>query len=334
MIKDKKLLYKIISVVCLLIAIGSVLYVASNLFGKKYLQSDWVAGDTAYKRIGYEGATYKYKDELVNILCLGIDKEEAMDTRNDEDNSVGQADAIFLVSIDVKQDVIQVLSIPRDTMVDLQMYDGNGNYLGVRNGQLTLQYAYGDGQEFSAQLTSQRVAELLNYIPIHGYVAINLESLLTINDAVGGVDIAMDDDYTLLDPSFTKGSTIHLEGQKLYQYIHGRDITVRGSSYMRINRMKQYIKAFYEKVKVVLAEDVSAILPLFETIEKDMVTSLTGKDIVYLATEALDCTFSDDKMYWLPGEPVRGEIYEEYYPDEIAITEMVLDLFYERLTNQ
>ena len=331
--KDKKQLYKIISIVCLAVAIGSILYVVYNLVEKNYLQSDWVAGDAAYERIGYKGVTYKYRDDFVNILCLGIDKEEAMDTRNDEDDSVGQADAIFLVSIDVKQDVIQVLSIPRDTMVDLQMYDGKGNYLGVRNGQLTLQYAYGDGQEFSAQLTSQRVAELLNYIPIHGYVAINLESLLTINDAVGGVDIAMDDDYTLLDPSFTKGSTIHLEGQKLYQYIHGRDITVRGSSYMRIDRMKQYIQAFYEKAKVLLAEDVTTILPLFEAIEKDMVTSLTAKDILYLATEALDCIFVDDNMYWLPGDPVRGEMYEEYYPDEIAITELVLDLFYERLTN-
>lgn len=334
MIKDRKTLYKILSLFFLSVFVVSILYVLCNLPGRNLLQSDWAAGDAAYKRISYEGATYKYREEYINILCLGVDKEEAMDTRNDEDNSVGQADAIFLVSIDVKRDEIHVLSIPRDTMVNLYMYDGDGNYKGTRSGQLTLQYAYGNGQEFSAQLVSQRVAELLNYIPIHGYVAINLESLLAINEAIGGVDITMDEDYTLLDPAFTKGATIHLEGQQLYQYIHGRDITVRGSSYTRINRMKQYMKAFYEKAKVVLAEDVSGIIPIFEAVEKDMVTSLTGTDIVYLATEAMGSSFLDENMYWLPGEPVRGEMYEEYYPDQIAITEMILDLFYERLTNQ
>ena len=153
MIKDKKQLYKIVSLVCLLVAIGSMLYVVFNLSGKDYLQSDWVAGDAAYKRITYEDVTYKYRDELVNILCLGIDKEETMDTRNDEDNSVGQADAIFLVSIDMKRDEIQVLSIPRDTMVNLQMYDGGGDYMGMRSGQLTLQYAYGNGQELVHSLS-------------------------------------------------------------------------------------------------------------------------------------------------------------------------------------
>lgn len=299
-----------------------------NKLGKNGLTSDWVAGDPAFQRIHFENVEYRYRDEWINILCLGIDKEEEMDTRNDEDNSVGQADAIFLVSIDVKNHKIQVLSIPRDTMVNLEMHDGNGKYIGMRSGQITLQYAYGDGQELSANLMAKRVAELLNYIPIHGYVAINLESLLTINDAVGGVDMTMDEDYTLLDPSFTKGATVHLEGQKLYQYIHGRDITVRGSSYTRISRMKQYMMAFYEKAKDVLAEDLSVIPTLFDVIEKDMVTSLSNDEILYLATEALKCNFLDENMYWLPGEPVRGEIYEEYYPDVIETAEMVIELFY------
>lgn len=311
------------------VVIISGFYILYRQLGKQELKSEWVAGDPLYQSIRYEDTEYEYREELINFLCLGVDKEEEMDIRNDEDDSIGQADAVFLVTLDTKSHDIQVLSIPRDTIVMLQMYDRQGKQRGTRPGQLTLQYAYGDGQEFSAELMSKRVAELLNFIPIHGYVAINLESLLTINDAVGGVDMTMDDDYTLLDPSFTKGATVHLEGQKLYQYIHGRDITVRGSSYTRINRMKQYMMAFFEKAKVTLKEDVSIVLPLLDALKKDMVTSLSADEITYLATEALQCSFLEENMHTIPGNPVRGEEYEEYYPDAVGIAELVIELFYE-----
>lgn len=318
----------VIGVVLALVVIG-IVYLIYQQFGKYHLLKDWVAGDERYLTVLYEDEEYRYQDDFINILCLGIDKEEPMDTRNDEDNSVGQSDAIFLVSLNIKEDTIQLLSIPRDTIVDLEMYDGNGNYLGQRAGQITLQYAYADGQEKSADLVTQRVAELLNYIPIHGYAAINLESLLRINDVIDGVDITMDEDYTLLDPSFVEGATIHLEGEKLYQYIHGRDITVRGSSYTRINRLKQYMMAVYEKVKVELKEDMSFVVPLLTELEEDMIVSLTNDEMLYVLGEALACEFSEENVYTLPGEPVRGEVYEEYYPDRIKIAEMMLELFYE-----
>lgn len=330
MTKDRGCIAKIASIILFCCVIGAgIFYLLYSQSGKRTLLENWVAGDTRYLTVRYEEEQYVYCEGMINILCLGIDKEEAMDTRNDEDNSVGQSDAIFLVSVDTKKNAIQLLSIPRDTMVELEMYDGNGEYLGNRTGQITLQYAYGDGQEKSAMLMTNRVSELLNYIPIHGYVAINLESLLRINDAVGGVDITMDDDYTLLDSSFTKGATVHLDGEKLYQYIHGRDITVRGSSYTRINRLKQYMMAFFEKAKVVLHEDTSVVIALLEELEKDMEISLTNDEIVYLVSEVLSCSFSNEDIHTLPGEPVRGEEYEEYYPNRLEIAEMILELFYE-----
>ena len=310
-----------------MIGVG-ILYLIYTQVYRNSLFQDWVAGDERYLTISYDNKQYTYQENFINILCLGIDKEEAMDIRNDEDNSVGQADAIFLVTLDTKKNAIHMISIPRDTMVELQMYDGNGLYAGSRKGQITLQYAYGDGMKKSADLTAKRVTELLNYIPIHGYVAINLESLLRINDLVDGVDITMDEDYTLLDPSFEKGTTIHLEGKKLYQYIHGRDITVRGSSYTRIHRLKQYMMAFFDKAKIILREDISVVKPLLEELEKDMIISFSDDEIMYLITEVLSSDFFEEKIYTLPGEPVRGEIYEEYYPNVLEITELVLELYY------
>ena len=48
--------------------------------------------------MSYHGEKYFFNDDMINILCLGIDNEEILGMRNSYNYSVGQADAIFLVS--------------------------------------------------------------------------------------------------------------------------------------------------------------------------------------------------------------------------------------------
>ena len=59
--------------------------------------------------IDYHGTTYQYRKDIVNILCIGVDKEEAMWERDDDGGSVGQADAVFLVSLDFEHSNIRIL---------------------------------------------------------------------------------------------------------------------------------------------------------------------------------------------------------------------------------
>ena len=59
----------------------------------------------------YKGETYKYNDHLSNYLFLGIDTREAVDTYQSQADA-GQADAIFLVSMDRATEKIKVLFIP------------------------------------------------------------------------------------------------------------------------------------------------------------------------------------------------------------------------------
>ena len=73
--------------------------------------------------IDYHGTTYQYRKDIVNILCIGVDKEEAMRERDDDGGSVGQADAVFLVSFDFEHSNIRILAIPRDTMVSIVACD-------------------------------------------------------------------------------------------------------------------------------------------------------------------------------------------------------------------
>ena len=61
--------------------------------------------------IEYQGSTYKYNDHLSNYLFMGIDTRENVDTYESQKDA-GQADSIFLVSMDRATEQLKVLFIP------------------------------------------------------------------------------------------------------------------------------------------------------------------------------------------------------------------------------
>lgn len=275
----------------------------------------------------YQDGSAAFDENRINILILGIDKEEEMPKPDDNSGSLGQADAIFVVSMDLENSQTSVLSIPRDTMVKIQTYDAEGRYSGFRKAQLCLQYAYGDGQSLSCELMQKRVEELLG-IPLHGYVALNLEMIPTLNDAVGGVDLTMDEDYTFINPAFEKGAVLHLMGNEARDYLQIRDIQVAGSAYQRLNRHKQYIQAFYQQAQSKALENPLTIISLMQTLPDYMETDLETNEIISLIQMGMDCSFDEVSFRILEGEIVQGAIYEEYYVKQEELEKLVKEMFY------
>lgn len=327
--KKSRVIRIALGIMIVLFTLGAVaLFVRQS--GKKNLEKENI--NKIEKQVEYQGKTYQYRENLVNILCIGVDKEEVMSERDDDGGSLGQSDAILLVSLDFENNKIRVLAVPRDTMVSILMYDINGNNVGSFEGQITLQYAYADGQELSCAAVKDRVSSLFNgEVPIHAYAAFNLSCIGAMNDAVGGVTVTMDEDYTLMNPAFEKGAVIHLQGEEAQQYVQGRDITVAGSAYTRIGRQKQYLKAFVEQAKIALRKDITLPVTLIQEFSDNMLMDITADEAIYLATKLLDCSFSEEDMKILPGEIRMGEVYEEYYLDETALQEEILELFYEAI---
>ena len=60
--------------------------------------------------ITYKGKTYVYNDHLSNYLFMGIDTKGDMETA--ESGNAGQADAVFLVSVDRVTKEMQVIPFP------------------------------------------------------------------------------------------------------------------------------------------------------------------------------------------------------------------------------
>ena len=130
--------------------------------------------------VEYKGETYKYNDHLSNYLFLGIDTRETVDTYQSQADA-GQADAIFLVSMDRATEKIKVLFIPRDSMTRIEVFNPAGKSLGMTTDHINIQYAYGDGRQKSCELMKTAVSNLeKEYADLQS----RLEFQSKINDAI------------------------------------------------------------------------------------------------------------------------------------------------------
>ncbi len=279
--------------------------------------------------IRYQGDVYTYKKDIMTFLFLGIDRTGEVSASSDRFKG-GQADAMFLAVLDPDDKKIRIIGINRDTMTSMKVYDKNGNYAGKETAQIALSHAYGDGMEESCENSVDAVSNLFYGLPIHGYFALNMSVMAKLNDAVGGVDVIIPESASGLEPGWNTGDAVHLTGDAAYQFIHYRDTSKEQSAEERLERQKQYLKNFIAQAKTAMKKDMTLPLQLYTQITPYMVTDVTADEAVYLAGEALSYSFGDEDLYSMTGEVRMGEEFEEFYPDETALYEVILDIFYEK----
>ena len=104
----------------------------------------------------YKDGNYVLNEDLVTVLVMGIDKETVVEVGGqsweEEEGSEyagGQADALFLLLINPHDKNVYVISINRNSMAEVDVFDEEGNYQGIFTKQIALQHGYGDGKEES-----------------------------------------------------------------------------------------------------------------------------------------------------------------------------------------
>lgn len=283
-------------------------------------------------QVRYGGKVYQYKDNLLTILCMGIDSRDGIDKAKTP-GAGGQADCVILAVLDDKAKKIQLINISRDTMVPIELYDMYGTFVRKERAQITLQYAYGNGRERSCELMEQVVSDLFYGIPIHGYCALAMSTIADLNDAIGGVTVTVPDELAAFVPTFTAGETITLKGQQAVDFVHSRNIyaTELGANNRRIARQKMFVKGFIDQAKKRIKADLTLPAKLYQLVEKQMVTSISLDQAVFLCTEYLDCDFSMDDMVSVEGTITKENVYEEFNVDDKALYELILKVFYEEV---
>lgn len=280
--------------------------------------------------IKYQDVIYAYNEDIMTFLFMGIDKNSDVKEVAEGING-GQADALFLAVMNPHDKTIKVIGINRNTMTDIDIYNEDGAYVTTTKAQIAVQHGFGNGVEESCEYQKEAVEKLFYNLPVHGYAAINMSAIPTINDAVGGVDVTVLEDLTAKDKSLVKDADVHLMGESAFLYVKYRDTNVFASADMRLARQKQYLNAFIAAAKQAAKKDITVVLDLYKAVSPMMTTDISADETVYLAPALLNYSFDDSSFYMLKGETVMGEQFEEFYVDESALYEMILEIFYEKV---
>lgn len=276
-----------------------------------------------------DGKVYEYNDKIITFLCMGVDSHSGI-SKSKTPGKAGQADALILVVLNPEKKEIQIINVNRDSMTDIEIYDTAGVYLGKERGQITLQYAYGDGREKSCELMEQAVSELFYGIPIHGYAALDILAIATLNDAVGGVNVTVDEDVAVYMPQWKVGEKVTLKGEEALYYVRHRaaETGELGTNIRRIDRQKEFMAAFLQALKKQTKGNISFPLSLYSEIEKHIVTSVSVEEIAYLANMVLGFDLSLSSMRGMNGDVVMGEESEEFHVNDADLKQLVIDVFY------
>ncbi|WP_292185454.1 LCP family protein [Butyrivibrio sp.] len=287
-------------------------------------QSDWVR---------YDGGVYDYNEDIITFLVMGIDKDDEVVKEVKEGVDGGQADALFLLVLNPHNESIKIIGINRNTMTDVDIYDEYGRYMTTMIAQIAVQHGFGNGMEESCEYQVKAVSNLFYQLPIHGYAAINMSAIPTINDMVGGVDVTVLEDLTKFDKKLVEGEQVHLEGQTAFHYVKSRDIKLYGSSDRRLERQRQYLNGFIRAAREASSENTNAAVQIFTEISDAMVTNISADEVSYLAPDMIKYSFDPTDFMMINGKTTRGEDLEEFYVDEDDLYRTIIEVFYEKVDN-
>jgi LCP family protein required for cell wall assembly len=143
----------------------------------------------------------------------------------------GRSDAIMLARFSADRQHAQLVSIPRDSWVDIP---GHG-----RN-KINASYAFG-GPSLLIQTVEQ-----LTRVRIDHYVAIDFDGLIQVTDDLGGVDVVVAETTTNGPVTFPSGVN-HLSGEQARWYV-GQRHGLPGGDFDRVRRQQQYLRAMFGKL--------------------------------------------------------------------------------------
>jgi|GEM_PF-3238198 len=231
--------------------------------------------------------------EPINILVLGKDNYKSTDT-------------IILVNYDTVNAKLNILSVPRDTSVN------------INRSQTKLNTVYNNG---GAELVVNTVNELLK-VNIKYYVILDIDSVKRFMDEIDGIDFNVATDMVYDDPiqnihiNLKKGQN-HLSGDQIVQFLLYRKSNNRiqidngyydGSDIKRIEAQQSMLKELIrQKVNI---KYLSKIDELAGIALKNSETNLTLPDCIKMLGNISRLNPDEINMLTLPG---KGGVDENYY---------------------
>lgn len=269
----------------------------------------------------------KQLTEPFTILLMGVDSEvDGLDK-----NSIGNGDALILVTFNPKTLNATMLSIPRDTYVPIACFKDQ-----IEN-KITHAAWYGE---------SCMIKTIQNFtgINIDYYAKINFKGVVGLVDALGGIDVEVPKD--LCTDNSDRGGQICIK--KGWQHLSGEEALVLARNRKQLDNgdidrgMNQQlvIQGMINSAKTI--RNVNTLLDILNTVSRNMDTNLTtdqilsfyniGKDILARSLDKEDGEIVNIQQLYLQG---TGQmIYDEgtrmvlwnYIPVQQSIDDIVHEM--------
>ncbi|MGY1779795.1 LCP family protein [Geodermatophilus sp. SYSU D01036] len=164
----------------------------------------------------------------VTFLLVGTDSRGSAD---EGIASGGRSDAIMIARFSGDRQHAQLVSIPRDSWVDIPGYGMN---------KINAAYAFG-----GPTLLIQTVEQVTG-VRIDHYVAIDFEGIVQVTDDLGGVDVVVAETTSNGPYTFPAGVN-HLDGDQARWYL-GQRYGLEGGDLDRVRRQQQFIEAVFSRL--------------------------------------------------------------------------------------
>ena len=279
--------------------------------------------DVPSKTIVRDGVEYFPRQDITVILLTGIDESGPVVDSGSYNNS-GEADMISLLVFDHAQEKINVLNLNRDTMLDVQVLGIGGKKAGTFYGQLALAHTYGSGLEDSCVNLRDTISDFLYGLRIDYYVSMNMDAIALLNDAVGGVTVTVRDDFSEVDPTITMGE-LTLWGDQATTFVRTRQGVGNQMNVTRMERHKEYMTGFMVSLRSKL-DGTDFVFSTYERLAPYMVTDCSATTVSSIVERYGD--YELDQVISLKGENVKGAQFMEYYVDEEAMDQVILQYLY------
>lgn len=194
------------------------------------------------KTVVRDGVAYYPRQDITVIMLLGIDESGPVQASSSYNNK-GEADVVLLLICDERDEQLRLLNLNRDTMLQIPVLGIGGRRAGTVTGQLALAHTYGSGLEDSCENTRTAVSDFLQGIRIDHYIAMNMDAIPILNDAVGGVTVTVTDDFSAIDPTISRGEHL-LVGEQAMTFVRSRKGVGDQLNISRQQRQNTYLQAF------------------------------------------------------------------------------------------
>ena len=244
------------------------------------------------------------------------------------DQSYANTDTILVGRLDTEEATLDVVSIPRDTLVNVSW--------GVKKVNTILPLEQNDADRFMEHL-----GNLIGFTP-DCYAVVNIRAVEKLVDCIGGVyyNVPRDMDYD--DPT----QDLHIHIQKGYQLLNGSnavkvmrfrvgndDSGYANGDLGRIATQQNFLMAAAEQF--LKLGNIPNLNDAIQILQDSVATNLTANNIAFFAREFLKLDRENIRFHTLPGRGVfiRGGSYLEVVLDEwIEIVDDYLNPFYQTIT--